>query len=139
MSSSKRKSKEEGPKVTLEYAHSDVDAGIEGPFLGKGRCCFFVLFYNGCSTHTNAPNQQAMERLVLTSPVGPCSHYFSIFVFVAVFPGITPPKQAPFNVYKPDGEETKSKKKRRIIEADTGKVEFVGQNFGETSRQGFCR
>ncbi|KAG0057846.1 DNA-directed RNA polymerase I subunit rpa49 [Gryganskiella cystojenkinii] len=89
-SSSKRKNKEDGQKVSLEYARSDVDAGVEGPFL-------------------------------------------------AVFPGITPPKDTPFNVYKPDTEETKSKKKRRIIEADTGKVEFVGQNFGESARQGFCR
>ncbi|KAF8939235.1 RNA polymerase I associated factor, A49-like protein [Dissophora ornata] len=89
MSSSKRKTAE-GPKVGLEYAKADVEAGVEGPFL-------------------------------------------------AVFPGIAPPKTTPFNIYKPENEETKSKKKRRIIEADTGKVEFVGQNFGENARQGFCR
>ncbi|KAF9350696.1 DNA-directed RNA polymerase I subunit rpa49 [Mortierella sp. AD094] len=59
--------------------------------------------------------------------------------FLAVFPGITPAKSTPFNVYKPDAEDAKTKKKRRILEADTGKVEFVGQNFGEGSRQGFCR
>ncbi|KAF9432852.1 DNA-directed RNA polymerase I subunit rpa49 [Entomortierella beljakovae] len=59
--------------------------------------------------------------------------------FLAVFPGIVPPKATTFNIYKPDKEDPKSKKKRRILEADTGKVEFVGQNFGETSRQGFCR
>ncbi|KAG0325158.1 DNA-directed RNA polymerase I subunit rpa49 [Dissophora globulifera] len=59
--------------------------------------------------------------------------------FLAVFPGVAPPKSTPFNVYKPENEEAKSKKKRRIIEADTGKVEFVGQNFGENARQGFCR
>ncbi|KAF9144514.1 DNA-directed RNA polymerase I subunit rpa49 [Linnemannia schmuckeri] len=87
--SSKRKNTE-GPKVTLEYAKADLDAGIEGPFL-------------------------------------------------AAFPGIAPPKSVPFNVYKPDSEESKSKKKRRIVEADTGKVEFVGQNFGETARAGYCR
>ncbi|KAI1310809.1 DNA-directed RNA polymerase I subunit rpa49 [Mortierella claussenii] len=87
--SSKRKNAE-GPKVGLEYAKADVEAGVEGPFL-------------------------------------------------AVFPGIAPPKTTPFNVYTPDNEEAKAKRKRRIIEADTGKVEFVGQNFGENSRQGFCR
>ncbi|KAG0005177.1 DNA-directed RNA polymerase I subunit rpa49 [Entomortierella chlamydospora] len=59
--------------------------------------------------------------------------------FLAVFPGITPVKSTPFNVYKPTAEDAKTKKKRRILEADTGKVEFVGQNFGESSRQGFCR
>ncbi|KAG0209961.1 DNA-directed RNA polymerase I subunit rpa49 [Mortierella sp. GBA30] len=59
--------------------------------------------------------------------------------YLAVFPGIAPPKTSPFNVYKPDTEEGKSKKKRRILEADTGKVEFVGQNFGEDARSGFCR
>jgi hypothetical protein len=31
--SSKRKNTD-GPKVTMEYAKADVDAGIEGPFLG---------------------------------------------------------------------------------------------------------
>ncbi|KAF9209457.1 DNA-directed RNA polymerase I subunit rpa49 [Haplosporangium sp. Z 27] len=59
--------------------------------------------------------------------------------YLAVFPGISPDKSIPFNVYKPDNEDAKTKKKRRILEADTGKVEFVGQNFGEGSRQGFCR
>ncbi|KAF9297973.1 RNA polymerase I associated factor, A49-like protein [Linnemannia elongata] len=87
--SSKRKNTE-GPKVTLEYAKADLNAGIEGPFL-------------------------------------------------AAFPGIAPPKDVPFNVYKPDSEESKNKKKRRIVEADTGKVEFVGQNFGENARAGYCR
>ncbi|KAF9089932.1 DNA-directed RNA polymerase I subunit rpa49 [Mortierella sp. GBA35] len=87
--SSKRKNAE-GPKVGLEYAKADVEAGVEGPFL-------------------------------------------------AVFPGIAPPKNIPFNVYKPDSEESKTKKKRRIVEADTGKVEFVGQNFGEGARAGYCR
>ncbi|KAG0257690.1 DNA-directed RNA polymerase I subunit rpa49 [Mortierella polycephala] len=89
MSSSKRKNAD-GPKVCLEYAKADVEAGVEGPFL-------------------------------------------------AVFPGIAPPKSAPFNIYKPDGEDKKTKRKRRILEADTGKVEFVGQNFGETARPGYCR
>ncbi|KAF9544915.1 DNA-directed RNA polymerase I subunit rpa49 [Mortierella hygrophila] len=87
--SSKRKNTE-GPKVALEYAKADLDAGIEGPFL-------------------------------------------------AAFPGIAPPKSVPFNVYKPDSEESKNKKKRRIVEADTGKVEFVGQNFGDSARAGYCR
>ncbi|KAG0378730.1 MAG: RNA polymerase I associated factor, A49-like protein [Linnemannia gamsii] len=87
--SSKRKNAD-GPKVSLEYAKADVDAGIEGPFL-------------------------------------------------AAFPGIAPPKNVPFNVYKPESEESKNKKKRRIVEADTGKVEFVGQNFGENARAGYCR
>ncbi|KAF9923739.1 DNA-directed RNA polymerase I subunit rpa49 [Linnemannia zychae] len=59
--------------------------------------------------------------------------------FLAAFPGIAPPKDVPFNVYKPESEELKTKKKRRIVEADTGKVEFVGQNFGENARAGYCR
>ncbi|KAG0089423.1 DNA-directed RNA polymerase I subunit rpa49 [Podila epicladia] len=59
--------------------------------------------------------------------------------FLAVFPGITPPKDTAFNVYKPNTEDNKGKNKRRIIEADTGKVEFVGQNFGETARPSYCR
>ncbi|KAG0292410.1 DNA-directed RNA polymerase I subunit rpa49 [Linnemannia gamsii] len=59
--------------------------------------------------------------------------------FLAAFPGIAPPKNVPFNVYKPDSEESKNKKKRRIVEADTGKVEFVGQNFGDNARAGYCR
>ncbi|KAG0327816.1 DNA-directed RNA polymerase I subunit rpa49 [Podila humilis] len=59
--------------------------------------------------------------------------------FLAVFPGITPPKDTPFNVYKPDKEDPKGKKQRRIIEADTGKVEFVGMNYGENARSGYCR
>lgn len=63
----------------------------------------------------------------------------SLPVLIAVFPGVSPPKSTPFNVYKPDAEDSKTKKKRRILEADTGKVEFVGQNFGDSSRQGFCR
>ncbi|KAG0317427.1 DNA-directed RNA polymerase I subunit rpa49 [Linnemannia gamsii] len=87
--SSKRKNTD-GPKVTMEYAKADIDAGIEGPFL-------------------------------------------------AAFPGIAPPKDIPFNVYKPESEESKNKKKRRIVEADTGKVEFVGQNFGDNARAGYCR
>ncbi|KAF9123417.1 DNA-directed RNA polymerase I subunit rpa49 [Mortierella sp. 14UC] len=59
--------------------------------------------------------------------------------FLAAFPGIAPPKNVPFNVYKPESEESKNKKKRRIVEADTGKVEFVGQNFGEGARPAYCR
>ncbi|KAF9427826.1 DNA-directed RNA polymerase I subunit rpa49 [Podila epigama] len=59
--------------------------------------------------------------------------------FLAIFPGITPPKNIAFNVYKPNSEEGKNKKKRRIVEADTGKVEFVGQNFGESARPSYCR
>ncbi|KAF9981142.1 DNA-directed RNA polymerase I subunit rpa49 [Mortierella antarctica] len=59
--------------------------------------------------------------------------------YLAVFPGIAPPKTTPFNVYKPESEEAKSKKRKRILEADTGKVEFVGQNFGDDARSGFCR
>ncbi|KAG0226002.1 DNA-directed RNA polymerase I subunit rpa49 [Actinomortierella wolfii] len=59
--------------------------------------------------------------------------------FLAVFPGVTPPQSTTFNIYKPTAEDGKTKRKKRILEADTGKVEFVGQNFGENARQGYCR
>lgn len=40
--SSKRKNTD-GPKVTLEYAKADVDASIEGPFLGTNLVSYSSL------------------------------------------------------------------------------------------------
>ncbi|KAF9347390.1 DNA-directed RNA polymerase I subunit rpa49 [Mortierella sp. NVP85] len=54
-------------------------------------------------------------------------------------PFLAPQKSVHFELYKPTNEENRAKRKKRILVADTGNVEFVGQNFGENARQGFCR